>query len=285
MFFSHFMITTYPLIDIINKNMPEIAKKIVLVESKLPEKEKQEFLKDIDSYYEHEPKWHQWGIITHSRKCSEEYEKYVSENLNGSKLLGEFKKQEIEGMPKYQLLRVLAPLHDIGKLLKGPKDKNGRFQFGEHEKESKRIIISDYIYPLLRENGLKKSQIKYIADVAENHGFLGEIRQKLKKSDKGYCFDNLNNGDLEEILTSKVSLSDKFNIEKGIFFVVDSLAKTEFQIKANSDSEVKEKIPEINKNLKEKNLSPDFIEAVLQQPINLHLAEKYIKYLERNYNQ
>jgi hypothetical protein len=107
------------------------------------------FLKKPDAYEQHEIKWHQWGIIGHTKKFVDAFDKNVYEENDGflktwgirrdvkEHLDGKYKYGEYEESKKTkeELLRISMLLHDLGKFQK-KKKPNGEFDYSDHEKKS-----------------------------------------------------------------------------------------------------------------------------------------------------
>ncbi len=270
------MVVTRMGVEGLVSSLPDIAREIVRAGSPLRDGQKTSFLENIDSPLEHEPMWHQWGILTHSERFLREYDGIATQD---SWYIGNLRAEYVGNLQKSELLRYSAILHDLGKLYKGPKNHSGNFDFVGHESKSKEIIHENPICTLLKENGLSLPQIKYIADSAASHGTLFNLRKEIKKDKEEYAFDNVSGSSLYTHFSKMVNPSDPLLIEKGVLFMADSLAKTDFHLSANSTEEVDGQIPTVRTRLEERGLPEKLISAVLQQPTNIKLSEEYFKYI------
>lgn len=161
------------IINEINSNLEDIAKSIVAEEIKneknnLIKLYKQQFFMEIDCNKQHKSNWHQWGIITHSKKCMNMYDKEVNQYLKKWDIIGEIDKylsEEIGNIKKSKLIYLGILLHDLGKFKKKYIiEPNGKvkWSFNQHEFYSQQIILEE-IYPLLNEHyQLSREQIEYI---------------------------------------------------------------------------------------------------------------------------
>ena len=263
--------------------LPKIAKYIISHNNKLPYVFKYRFYQNPDSVEEHKPKWHQWGIITHSLKFREAFDTQVFKYLEqwGMKdQIEEYLAQEIDGVPKKELIRIAAPLHDLGKFQKGLKIKeNGKikFDFSNHEELSEKLILTHPVRRILKEFQLTDNQIEYIAKCAGNHYKLGFIRKKAKKSDVGYTMKFIESPEFYKMVKTELPKFEDLKVEIGLLFLSDSLGKCELNISANSDEEIEYLIPKLEQEIKRRNLNPYLIEAVKQSPVNLAASREYLK--------
>ena len=265
----------------LEERLPEIARGIIQNNDRLPDEYRQRFYHNPDSVDEHEPNWHQWGIITHSRKFREMYDGEVSGYLKSWELeqrVGEYLQREIDGVPKSELIRVSMPLHDLGKFRKGLKEKDGKtkFDFDNHEKISQEIILSQEFREMLRDYGLSNPQIEYVAKCAGNHYELGFVRDRAKKSDLGYTIRFVESPNFSEAVKEQLSRFDGFEVEVGLLFLADSLAKTDVIIPAESDAQIEQYSPRAEQEIKQRGLNPKLINAVKQRPVNIAVVKEYL---------
>ncbi|MBL7051644.1 MAG: hypothetical protein ISS01_00985 [Nanoarchaeota archaeon] len=258
--------------------LPEFARVIISGNYHLSEEERNRFLENYDSPEEHNPKWHQWGILTHSLKTREAYDtelKVYLEAWGMTKEIDRYFEKQIDGTPKGELLRLSLPLHDIGKFL-----KKGKHDFDGHEEESGRLILNSITY-YLREEGLTDHQIHYVGFCAANHFKFGYIRRELKRFGEGYNLKNIRTN-ITRASIDRVSRTFKnFSYELGILYLVDSLAKTDIIIEAESDEEIEEQTEWINEQIQIKELNPRIIKAVKQRPLNIELTKQYFNMIKK----
>ncbi|MFA5333286.1 MAG: hypothetical protein WC376_02215 [Candidatus Nanoarchaeia archaeon] len=299
--------------------LPIIGARIAKNNKYLSEEEKKEFLENLDSPEQHSPKWHEWGIITHTKKFREMYDNEVQKYLKDwdvKNYTDKWLNEEIDGKKKSELLRISIPLHDLGKFNKQVIYKDGKksYEFEGHEKESERIIKEDFVKEELQKLGLTENQIKYVAECAGNHYALGIIRKKAKETSLEYTIEFAKSEEFKEIAERsiekdleykdqdikyrvgyasnpveaaiKYSKDDKFRIEKGLLFLADSLAKTELRMTAvYNDADIKVKSKPIEKIIEEKGMNKSLINAVEQMPVNTAVAKWYLRNLSRAENK
>jgi|GEM_PF-1585891 len=268
-----------------------LAKHVVEDNNLLEDSYKQQFASDLDNVKHHDPKWHQWGIITHTKKCLElfRYDLAIVPLIYGlcnlHKHYEQYLTQEIDGRSKEYLLEFAILLHDIGKFRKQPKQKGG-FIFRGHAAISKELILDkdQPIYKWLSETyGLTDRQINYIAEVAGLHYVLGEIRNLAEHSKHGYTIRFTSSDDFTGMIRGIMDKHEEYKVEIELLFLIDSLAKTDIFIYAEKYRDIdKEKIKQAMEEINSRGLNPDLIEAVKEVPINIAVAKEYFIELVSN---
>lgn len=265
--------------DLLGK-LPELA--VVLIDDK---PENAHFKENPDDPAEHETVWHQFGVITHTRKFCELYRTEVQEYLNKwdlSQKDEQYLKEEIDGMSKDSLLQMSMPLHDLGKFARGLKDKDGKLvpDYKGHEAKSEQIIQENPIVNgLLKQMGLTEAQIDYIARCAGLHYELGKLRDTAKQTDLGYTIAFAKSPQCFEACAEIVYQFPEFQTEIGLLFLCDSLAKTDIRIDAEEDNEIESQSESVERQVTEKGLNPKLIGAIKQRPVNIAIAKKYLESL------
>lgn len=239
------------------------------------------FYNNPDNPLEHQPSWHQWGIVTHVFMFEKFYRDEVPPMLDSwgvAQPAGEHFAEKVDGVSKGELLRVAILLHDIGKFTtrRFKRDGNG-WNFVGHEAESGRIIREGSARKILEEHGLSDEQIEYVAMCADLHFELGIVRNKAKISKGGYSMEFANSESLARICNEIQSKYPDFKWEIGVLFLADSLAKTDETVAADSDQEILEQQDAVRQRLQKMGLRPELAGAVLQQPVNMKVAEIYLK--------
>jgi len=273
------MLSIDEIIDEVNTNLEDIARSVVSKEvgketDSLIKQYKQQFFIELDSPEQHQPNWHQWGIITHTRNFMKMYDNEVKQYLkawNRLEAIEEYLSEQIDGISKSKLIYLGILLHDIGKFQKNYSKKlNWRviYTFNQHEVYSQEIIQND-LYPLLHDNyGLTDKQIEYIAMCARYHFELGFIREVGKKSKYGYSAEFAKSQDFKQVVINALPAFEEYKIEVGVLFLADSYAKTDIAFENRSDKEILD-------DLKYQDLNPKLIYAVKQKPVNLEVAKSY----------
>lgn len=148
----------------------------------------------------------------------------------------------------------------------------------KHEAASGRIIRSQEFSGMLKQNyGLTDAQIEYIARCAELHYELGIVRDEAKKSDFGYTLAFAKSDVFRDQAKQLMAQHPGFQLEVGMLFVGDSLAKTDIRIGGNTDEQIELQDASIQDALKKRGLNPKLIKAVKQLPVNIAVAEAYFK--------
>lgn len=273
------------IVESLWQKLPEIAKDLIGRSQDVSIERNKLFLENPDSVSEHEPSWHQWGIITHTKMFEKIYREQVPEFLAewGIKdKVDEQMSQEIDGMSKAELLNIAAPLHDLGKFtmrtLKPEEDGSMSASFKKHEADSGRIIRTPEFTQMMKlEYGLTDAQIEYIARCAELHFELGIVRNEAKKSEAGYTLAYANSDEYKQRAKQIMAEYADFQPEIGILFLADSFGKTEMQISAKTDEEIEDQTDAIKDALAEQHLSPKLSKAIKQVPVNKAVAATYLK--------
>ncbi len=300
----------------LEKELLNVSKEIISANDRLPPKYKKDFIENTDSEKHHSPNWHQWGITTHSLKMGRMYDTEMKKYLKNwglDEYVQEELSEEIDGMKKSDLLRRAMPLHDLGKYGKTVKrTENGeirkrsseleeydgipKYNFDNHAKMSKEIILDrengkSGMYQHLKEDcGLTPDQIKYIAECAENHYELGFVRKEAKKTDEGYTIDFVESEKFKEEIEKRKDNFQDMKVETGILFLGDSMAKTDVKIPskngrnlpAQTDSQIEEYEPQAMEKIKQRGLNPNLIDAAKQRPVNIKVAEEYLRMSKKN---
>lgn len=273
------MLSIDEIITEVNANLEDIAASVVAHEIEqekdtLIRQHKQKFFTELDSPGQHQPNWHQWGIITHTRNFMKMYDNEVKQYLkawNRLEAIEEHLLEQIDGISKSKLIYLGILLHDIGKFRKNYSKKlNWRviYTFNKHELYSQEIIQND-LYPLLHDHyGLTDRQIEYIGMCARYHFELGFIREIGKKSKYGYSTAFAKSQEFKDAVLDALPSFEEYKMEVGILFLADSYAKTDVAFEDRTDKEILE-------DLKYQDLNPKLIHAVKQKPVNLEIVKSY----------
>lgn len=255
--------------------MPKINKIPLILERCLPE-----IIQEIAKEYGVTPyaknpyfldsrlnKWHQFGLLTHTKKVRAAFLDEIPILLKAWNL------NSLEDLYDKNLFEASIPLHDLGKII-SYWDKS---TIRGHELLSKNLIRENFLINKLKLLGLSKEQIGYISDCVETHYALGkEIRDVLNYNQKFTLEDLLG----EEVNRLCKSLENKYpalKTEIGVFYLCDSLGKIDIRINAGNDDEIIQQESDIIKKLTQKNLPENLKYAVMQLPVNIKLAEVYLR--------
>ncbi|MFA5386521.1 MAG: hypothetical protein WC297_02580 [Candidatus Paceibacterota bacterium] len=272
------------VVDVLYEKLPVIAKGLIEKSQDLNIPENKGFFENPDDPMEHEPNWHQWGIITHTAKFTEAYKAETPEFLRQAGLaefVNEKMAEQIDGLTKNRLLSISIPLHDLGKFterkLKTGPDGTISHSFKGHEKASGRIIRQPEFIQMLRDQELTANQIEYIAHCAERHYELGLLRDAAKRSQTGFNFALIESElflkSAQEIISANLDIA----AEIGIMYLSDSLAKISLRVKAESDEEIITQRESVTKIIADLGLSPRLVNATLQMPVNMRLVKRYLE--------
>ncbi len=277
------MLSIDEIIEEVNINLEDISRSVLSKEidketDSLIQQYKQQFFAELDSPEQHQPNWHQWGIITHTRNFMKMYDNEVKQYLkawNRLEAIEEHLLEKIDGISKSKLIYLGILLHDIGKFQKNYSKKlNWRviYTFNKHEVYSQEIIQND-LYPLLHDHyGLTDKQIEYIAMCAQYHFELGFIREVGKKSKYGYSVAFAKSQKFKDAVLDALPSFEEYKIEVGVLFLADSYAKTDVAFEDGTDNEILE-------DLKSQDLNSKLMHAVKQKPVNIEIVKCYFDVL------
>lgn len=278
--------------DALFSNLDAIARALMKVHVDHSDPRNAAFLADPDAPLEHAPQWHQWGIVTHTRKFGVFHDEKVPAILADWELQGQVDAAmgaTIDGETKADLLRAAIALHDLGKFTHrrfevSTFDGSVHASFADHEARSgEHIRDAEFQADLKRDYGLTDAQIEYIAKCAELHFVLAILRDKAKLQGI-YNMAFARSDDFPILAREVMSRHPGYELEMGLLFVGDSLAKTEMSIQADRDEDIEpqramaeamveaalEPLPEHRK------FDPLLIRAVMQSPINMEVARNYL---------
>jgi hypothetical protein len=270
------------ILAVLRDTLPDIAKDLITTSHDLSDPLNQSFVESPDSPAEHSPRWHQYGILTHSEKFRVFMEADTPVLLEQWGLLDKAEatlSRKIDGISKADLLQVLALLHDLGKFTARTFEyKEGKLlaRFVNHEAHSGAIIRSEEFKDTLHELGLSETQIDYIALCAEHHFDLGKARQ-IAIDNGGYSLTFARSEAFKSVAKDIIETSPDIALEIGLMFMADSLSKTEVASSADTDEGIELDREKLEQEIKAKNLDPQLINQALQQPVNIEIGRQYLQ--------
>ena len=280
------------IIERINQDLPDIANVNVPLEPKndvvdylgKSYTERAEYFRDNpDDYLQHAPKWHQHGIVTHSREFARAIKSTIPEYIKSWGLENKAENilsQQIDGVEKRQLLEVAGLLHDVGKFSSRTEEiEDGSikgYSFTDHEEHSAEIIRNeDNVSGRLKDLGFSPTQIEYIAKCAELHFELGKVR-RASKENGGFTMAFVDTPAFREAAREIIDKNPDFALEIGLLFIADGLSKSEVIALGNTDEEIEAETPILEQELAEKGLNPKLINQAKQMPVNFKVAKAYL---------
>lgn len=239
------------------------------------------FARAPDDPHYHDPRWHQFGIVSHLRRAERAYQYEVMDLLakwGVEQMIAEVMEQEIDHMTRRELLRICLLLHDVGKFTKR-RTGTVRGRFRGHEGDSGVIIRGEgTVNNWLKRYGFTKHQIAYIADCAALHYELGKVRNEAIQFPMGYSMAFAKSSTFYKVALSIMRAHPDLAVEIGILFLADNLSKVELRlVDASSDALISSQQSAIESELRTHNLPLSLAAAVLQLPVNIAIAEEYLK--------
>lgn len=212
-------------VDSINKELEGIARSVIQRHLDLSDPDNQAFREAPDNPEQHQTRWHQWGILTHTRTFLRQFDEDVPVYLRRWKVdhcVDATLSRRIDGVERRHLVKISILLHDIGKFAVRFRGKY-RFHFTEHEKSSGTIIREELE---LGRFGLTRAQIAYIARTAEDHFVLALVRREARESQM-YDETFTRSAEFTRLCRAIQAEHPDDYIEVGVLFLGDSLAKAD----------------------------------------------------------
>lgn len=251
------------------------------------------FITDPNSTQFHKVQWHQYGILGHTLAVVQQIKKlliqiesqqpdifaYFLTRLSGSKYT------------KADLFQIAALAHDLGKWAGCFVGANGKFSQTQHEVVSGQVVrgnfpINNPFHSLLVDSGLSKSEIEYIATVAELHFELGILRRHAyDDSDSGYSPEWVRSEHFRSSFLSVINSGKckNYQLEILLFFLADSQGKISSTLQnfimqslpaEYTQDDINQQKMSVDQKLASLRLDSNLSKAVLQYPINVLVYKK-----------
>lgn len=211
------------LVGQLDDELPRLAREVIARHLDMTRAENQAFYQQPDERRHHQMIWHQWGIITHTRRFWQHFLQTVPHMLRSWGLwdaVDAVLRQPINDVSRWDLLEISILLHDIGKFA-ARRSGHGRYFFTGHERLSGEIIRQEL--PLLQEY-LTPAQLAYVARTAEDHFVLGQLRRHVREQGE-YDVAWVESPGFVTLAREIVERHPEDFIEIGVLFLGDSLAK------------------------------------------------------------
>jgi hypothetical protein len=262
--------------QVLEQELPEIITRIA------SEHNIQPYLQDPDFLERRISAWHQFGLITHTKQVRYAFlhelepllKKWGVDQQVGS-ILGE----EVDGLTKRALLEASIPLHDLGKIVVNGLKKSDR----NHETASKNLVEQSFLRQRLESLGLSTRHIEKIARYVNTHDIVGKLIRKPLKSQGRFNLAFMQDPELEQMCQSIAAGYPDIYPDTGVFFLCDSLGKTDIRINADNALDIARQSSEVEEILKRRQLPPQLKQGVLQLPVTTKLAEVYMKNAVKTY--
>lgn len=245
--------------------------------------ENDHFAKHPDSVEEHHVDWHQYGIITHTKKVREAYHNELMPLLNAWGLadkVSSYLSQSVgSGWTRGELLEISIPVHDLGKFARSHFYKDGKAypDYVGHEAISEQIVLSnERVKGILASGGLMTGEISHVAALAGLHFELGKVRD-VARSRGGYNLAFAKSSSATETFTELRSRHPNHAPEIGLWYIVDSMGKISLRCDADNDEALAASRPQRESDVAAAGLRPSLLNALIQYPVNLHVAREYLK--------
>lgn len=271
---------THKAIKKILSALPAEASRLVRKHQDMSLEVNRSFAKYPDDPAMHQPQWHQFGIITHSKRFQVCLEREVPTYLSKwgvQKAVEEYFQQEIDGWSRWQLLQIVAIVHDIGKFTarqvwEKPDGSIG-CKFSGHESHSGTLLRGES-RSLLGNAGFTANQITYIAMCAQRHFDLGIVREAAKPN---FTIRFVGTGAFSSAVQKILYAHGDIALEIFLCFLADNVSKTEVYATAETDAAIVFQDERLKKELEHKRLSSELLGAALQMPVNIMVAQRAVQ--------
>lgn len=241
------------------------------------------FSQNPDSVEEHHVDWHQYGIITHTKKVREAYNNELMPRLQswglGEKVAAHLSQRTPSGWSRGELLEVSIPVHDLGKFSRSHYWKDGKAypDYVGHEALSEKIVLTqNTVKEILASGGLTQADIAHVAALAGLHFELGKVRD-VARSQGGYNLAFAKSVSAREIFDELQARHPTYAPEIGLWYIVDSMGKISLRCDADTDEALAASRPQREAEIALSGLRPTLVNALMQFPVNLHVAREYLK--------
>jgi len=85
--------------------------------------------------------------------------------------------------------------------------------------------------------------------------------------------------EFEGEISSIADNSDDLKVEIGLLFLADTLAKTDLRFSARTDEEIERNAYIVQREVQERGLHPNLVNAAKQIPVSLEVARKYLRFV------
>ena len=226
---------------------------------------------DIDDPLAHEPKWHQWGILTHTQRVWLAMQLDVPTYCEQWQLpyIAELRREKIGSHSKWALLLVACIVHDLGKWVGRQETAVHTYSFKGHESLSEQLIRHNSdVRAYLQQAGLQTKQLDYIATVAGLHYELGKVRRLgYQSGDFDHTFLQ---SDLFHTQCRQISARHPSYVrEIGLIYLADSLGKIDFHPTLHT-------LDDVQNIIRRDNLSPNLLRAACQVSLNIAMCHAYL---------
>jgi hypothetical protein len=261
--------------DLIESKLSDIARRIA------EQYNSSDFIVNPDFLEERSRRWHQFGLVEHSKRVRAFFKTGLDNFLKRISRQREFEayfSREVEGVKIKTLFEISILLHDLGKIVACAKNAGKPEEFDRaHEDYSRGLIEDGLVGQILTKFGIKEEQKRYIAGCAGSHVVLSkELRDKLRARNK-YSLSGISSPEVLEACTEIAARHFPYRAEIGLFYLCDSEGKLDIFIGAESDEEVARQEDSVVALLKQKGLPLELKSGIMHMPINLKLAEIYLK--------
>lgn len=270
------------LIDKLHTLLPGLGTKLVKTHQDMADPRNASFAQNPDDPEEHSPRWHQYGIVTHSYQFAQAMRLDVPRLVAGWGLADAVNTAldaQVDGTDKRQLLQIASILHDTGKFAarhwEADPEGNVLARFTGHEVYSGAIVRTE-LRPVLLGMGMTGQQIEYVATCTELHFELGKAR-KASKEATGYDLAFAGSPACRTAALEIIHAHPDYALEIGLLFIADGLSKTEVFAEGETDAAIEAQRARLEAQLTERGLNPMLINQALQMATNLKVARVYLE--------
>jgi hypothetical protein len=156
------------------------------------------FLDRPDAVDEHKPRWHQFGIIEHTRRlvaalddevprAIEAVDRQIAQRVERhfEREISDDRSDDETPGTRCELLRVAGYFHDLGKFATRTMNRRGEYRFIGHADVSARLVLGESgVVGLGTRYGLWAAEIRHVARLCALHYAPMELRLQTAQSGK-----------------------------------------------------------------------------------------------------
>ena len=225
--------------EVWRRMLPYVATYLVAHSQDMSHPANQSFATDPDNPLEHQPRWHEYGILTHTLQAERSLRTTVPvyvDRMGLTPYIDNALSREVDGVPRGGLLSLAMLFHDLGKFtartITERSDGTISRSFAGHEAHSGKIVRGELpadgralVHRTLKAQGLSDAQIEYIAICAERHFELAQARHaRATASDTHMAALTKTEAYLAALREIK-DRNEPFALEVGLLFLADNLSK------------------------------------------------------------
>lgn len=303
----------YNILDALRQALPDLGRSIarahyyLTIEPNYSESQHEQARRSIallasnpDAVTSHEPRWHEFGIVTHTEKVIDvaltKCHRLDDSSGDLAWAIDDLQTRSIDGMSLFELLVISLALHDLGKfqpIIRTSKEDNINriFHTGHEARGGDLIAAARSVQPppelntlttIFESFAITPRQLDYIEQCVRLHFEFGKVRKHASKTDYSVAYTQTPEFRKAciDIATEHKGLfrESDMSIEKGVLFLMDSAGKTNFTVQnEGNESAWANHVQEIGAH-------PKLLHAYKQYTVHIEVGLQYLAMLRHWHN-